>query len=130
MSEGLTFDYASLTISWNGQNLTGTNGTFTAADGTVIAKSINTTNGFNLAFVYDNLNEIAPVVTYKGIINDKAVVGGTGNTNKAEFFYARNPNSGNTYEDPNNKPNPQNDNTIANKEDSETVYTYQIAFKK
>ncbi|HFI0357855.1 TPA: SpaA isopeptide-forming pilin-related protein [Streptococcus suis] len=130
MSEGLTFDYASLTISWNGQNLTGTNGTFTAADGTVIAKSINTTNGFNLAFVYDNLNEIAPVVTYKGIINDKAVVGGTGNTNKAEFFYARNPNSGNTYENPNNKPNPQNDNTIANKEDSETVYTYQIAFKK
>ncbi|HEM6086791.1 TPA: LPXTG cell wall anchor domain-containing protein [Streptococcus suis] len=130
MSEGLTFDYASLTISWNGQNLTGTNRTFTAADGTVIAKSINTTNGFNLAFVYDNLNEIAPVVTYKGIINDKAVVGGTGNTNKAEFFYARNPNSGNTYEDPNNKPNPQNDNTIANKEDSETVYTYQIAFKK
>ncbi|HEM3543467.1 SpaA isopeptide-forming pilin-related protein [Streptococcus suis] len=130
MSEGLTFDYASLTISWNGQNLTGTNGTFTAADGTVIAKSINTTNGFNLAFVYDNLNEIAPVVTYKGIINDKAVVGGTGNANKAEFFYARNPNSGNTYEDPNNKPNPQNDNTIANKEDSETVYTYQIAFKK
>ncbi|CYU62018.1 SpaA isopeptide-forming pilin-related protein [Streptococcus suis] len=130
MSEGLTFDYASLTVSWNGQNLTGTNGTFTAADGTVIAKSINTTNGFNLAFVYDNLNEIAPVVTYKGIINDKAVVGGTGNTNKAEFFYARNPNSGNTYEDPNNKPNPQNDNTIANKEDSETVYTYQIAFKK
>ncbi|MEI4334011.1 SpaA isopeptide-forming pilin-related protein [Streptococcus suis] len=131
MSEGLTFDYASLTISWNGQTLiANTTGQFKTQGDILIAKAVKAGNGFNLAFVYDNLNEIAPVVTYKGIINDKAVVGGTGNTNKAEFFYARNPNSGNTYEDPNNKPNPQNDNTIANKEDSETVYTYQIAFKK
>ncbi|HEM4385487.1 SpaA isopeptide-forming pilin-related protein [Streptococcus suis] len=131
MSEGLTFDYASLTISWNGQTLIAdTTGQFKTQGDILIAKAVKASNGFNLAFVYDNLNEIAPVVTYKGIINDKAVVGGTGNANKAEFFYARNPNSGNTYEDPNNKPNPQNDNTIANKEDSETVYTYQIAFKK
>ncbi|HEM3633011.1 TPA: LPXTG cell wall anchor domain-containing protein [Streptococcus suis] len=131
MSEGLTFDYASLTISWNGQTLIAdTTGQFKTQGDILIAKAVKVGNGFNLAFVYDNLNEIAPVVTYKGIINDKAVVGGTGNANKAEFFYARNPNSGNTYEDPNNKPNPQNDNTIANKEDSETVYTYQIAFKK
>ncbi|HEM3202379.1 TPA: LPXTG cell wall anchor domain-containing protein [Streptococcus suis 8830] len=131
MSEGLTFDYASLTISWNGQTLIAdTTGQFKTQGAILIAKAVKVGNGFNLAFVYDNLNEIAPVVTYKGIINDKAVVGGTGNANKAEFFYARNPNSGNTYEDPNNKPNPQNDNTIVNKEDSETVYTYQIAFKK
>ncbi|HEM3430577.1 TPA: LPXTG cell wall anchor domain-containing protein [Streptococcus suis] len=131
MSEGLTFDYASLTISWNGQTLIAdTTGQFKTQGDILIAKAVKVGNGFNLAFVYDNLNEIAPVVTYKGIINDKAVVGGTGNANKAEFFYARNPNSGNTYEDPNNKPNPQNDNTIVNKEDSETVYTYQIAFKK
>ncbi|MFI3053582.1 SpaA isopeptide-forming pilin-related protein [Streptococcus suis] len=131
MSEGLTFDYASLTISWNGQTLIADiTGQFKTQGDILIAKAVKVGNGFNLAFVYDNLNEIAPVVTYKGIINDKAVVGGTGNANKAEFFYARNPNSGNTYEDPNNKPNPQNDNTIANKEDSETVYTYQIAFKK
>ncbi|HEL2728318.1 TPA: LPXTG cell wall anchor domain-containing protein [Streptococcus suis] len=131
MSEGLTFDYASLTISWNGQTLIAdTTGQFKTQGDILIAKAVKVGNGFNLAFVYDNLNEIAPVVTYKGIINDKAVLGGTGNANKAEFFYARNPNSGNTYEDPNNKPNPQNDNTIVNKEDSETVYTYQIAFKK
>ncbi|MCK4038465.1 LPXTG cell wall anchor domain-containing protein [Streptococcus suis] len=131
MSEGLTFDYASLTISWNGQTLIAdTTGQFKTQGDILIAKAVKVGNGFNLAFVYDNLNEIAPVVTYKGIINDKVVVGGTGNANKAEFFYARNPNSGNTYEDPNNKPNPQNDNTIVNKEDSETVYTYQIAFKK
>ncbi|MBS0687110.1 SpaA isopeptide-forming pilin-related protein [Streptococcus suis] len=131
MSEGLTFDYASLTISWNGQTLIAdTTGQFKTQGDILIAKAVKVGNGFNLAFVYDNLNEIAPVVTYKGIINDKAVVGGTGNANKAEFFYARNPNSGNTYEDPNNKPNPQNDNTIVNKEDSKTVYTYQIAFKK
>ncbi|MCB2948184.1 SpaA isopeptide-forming pilin-related protein [Streptococcus suis] len=131
MSEGLTFDYASLTISWNGQTLIAdTTGQFKTQGDILIAKAVKVGNGFNLAFVYDNLNEIAPVVTYKGIINDKAVVGGTGNANKAEFFYARNPNSGNTYEAPNNKPNPQNDNTIVNKEDSETVYTYQIAFKK
>ncbi|HEL2394295.1 TPA: LPXTG cell wall anchor domain-containing protein [Streptococcus suis] len=131
MSEGLTFDYASLTISWNGQTLIAdTTGQFKTQGDILIAKAVKVGNGFNLAFVYDNLNEIAPVVTYKGIINDKAVVGGTGNANKAEFFYARNPNSGNTYEDPNNKPNPQNDNTIVNKEDSETVYTYQIAFNK
>ncbi|MCG9872278.1 SpaA isopeptide-forming pilin-related protein [Streptococcus suis] len=131
MSEGLTFDYASLTISWNGQTLIAdTTGQFKTQGDILIAKAVKVGNGFNLAFVYDNLNEIAPVVTYKGIINDKAVVGGTGNANKAEFFYARNPNSGNKYEDPNNKPNPQNDNTIVNKEDSETVYTYQIAFKK
>ncbi|HEM3190621.1 TPA: LPXTG cell wall anchor domain-containing protein [Streptococcus suis] len=131
MSEGLTFDYASLTISWNGQTLIAdTTGQFKTQGDILIAKAVKVGNGFNLAFVYDNLNEIAPVVTYKGIINDKAVVGGTGNANKAEFFYARNPNSGNTYEDPNSKPNPQNDNTIVNKEDSETVYTYQIAFKK
>ncbi|MGC4387473.1 trypsin, partial [Streptococcus suis] len=113
MSEGLTFDYASLTISWNGQTLIAdTTGQFKTQGDILIAKAVKVGNGFNLAFVYDNLNEIAPVVTYKGIINDKAVVGGTGNANKAEFFYARNPNSGNTYEDPNNKPNPQNDNTI------------------
>lgn len=131
MTAGLTFDFSSLTIQWKGETLTAVNGVFTSATtNKVIARAVKVGNGFNLAFVYDNLQETAPVVTYKAVINDQAVVGGAGNSNTAEFFYATNPNTGSTYEDPNTKPDPQTDTSIRNKSDEEVVYTYQIAFKK
>ncbi|MHC3590876.1 isopeptide-forming domain-containing fimbrial protein [Streptococcus suis] len=49
MSEGLTFDYASLTISWNGQTLIAdTTGQFKTQGDILIAKAVKVGNGFKL----------------------------------------------------------------------------------
>ncbi|HEP1912235.1 TPA: SpaA isopeptide-forming pilin-related protein [Streptococcus pyogenes] len=128
MSEGLTFDFSSLTVEWNGKTATVATDGSVKIDNTKIATAKKVGNGFNLSFVYDALKEIAPKVSYKAVINEKAVVGEVGNTNTAEFFYSNNPTSGNTYEDVNKKPD--EGNGITKKEKSKTVYTYQVAFKK
>ncbi|MGT2844639.1 SpaA isopeptide-forming pilin-related protein [Streptococcus hongkongensis] len=131
LSDGLTFDYTSLTVSWKGQTLkANASGEFTNSAGKVIGKAHNVGNGFNLAFNYDNLETIAPTIAYSGTVNDNAKVGSIGNANTAEYFYTNNPNNGKTYDNPNTKPDPQTDESITRKEDSKTVYTYQLAFKK
>ena len=95
LSAGLTFDYGSLTVTVNGVALTRSDdgNTFTYADGTVVANAVAKDNGFNLNFVYDELvydaegHVYAPVITYSGVINDKAVVGDDGNNNKVIYYY-------------------------------------------
>lgn len=134
MSTGLTFNYDSLTVSITGQTVTKDGNTFKIGE-TVIATAAETDNGFNLSFVYDALTSdtgavSVPVVTYTAVVNEGAVVGGNGNTNTVELYYANQPNTGDTYDDTTTKPEPDAANGLEEKEDTETVYTYQLAFKK
>lgn len=135
LSVGLTFDYASLTVTVNGTALARSEdgNTFTDADGDTVATAVEKENGFNLNFVYDELvydaegHVYAPVITYSGVINDNAVVGDDGNNNKVIYYYG-DPNTGTTWTDVNDEPDEAEG--VNKKEDEETVYTYQLAFLK
>lgn len=135
LSVGLTFDYASLTVTVNGTALARSEdgNTFTDADGDTVATAVEKENGFNLNFVYDKLvydaegHVYAPVITYSGVINDNAVVGDDGNNNKVIYYYG-DPNTGTTWTDVNDEPDEAEG--VNKKEDEETVYTYQLAFLK
>lgn len=138
LSEGLTFDYSSLTVEIDGQTVTREGDTFKLGD-TVIATASDTNegqevNGFNLNFNYDALlisdgngAVYTPVVSYSAVINEKAVVGEVGNPNTVIYYYG-DPNTGITWEDVNNEPDKAPG--VNKKEDEETVYTYQLAFLK
>lgn len=135
LSVGLTFDYASLKVTVNGVALTrsGDGNTFTDANGDTVATAFEKDNGFNLNFVYDELvydadgHVYAPVITYSGVINDDAVVGDDGNGNKVIYYYG-DPNNGETWDEVEKEPDEAKG--VHKKEDSETVYTYQLAFLK
>ena len=133
LSEGLTFDYSSLTVTISGQSVVREGDTF-KLNGNVIATAKETANGFNLNFDYNALvyNEdtqaaYEPVVTYEAVINEKAVVGGLGNPNGVIYYYG-NPNEGDTWKPVDEKPDQAPG--VETKEDTETVYTYQLAFIK
>lgn len=138
LSEGLTFDYSSLTVKIAGQTVTRDGDTFKLGD-TVIATASDTNegqevNGFNLNFDYDKLlipngngAVYTPVVSYSAVINEKAVVGELGNPNSVIYYYG-NPNEGDTWESVDKKPDTAPG--VEKKEDKETVYTYQLAFLK
>lgn len=134
LSVGLTFDYASLTVTVNGTALKRSEdgNTFTDADGNEVAKAVKKGNGFNLNFDYDKLvygngSVYAPVITYSGVINDNAVVGDDGNNNKVIYYYG-DPNTGTTWKPVDDEPDGATG--VNKKEDEETVYTYQLAFLK
>lgn len=138
LSEGLTFDYSSLTVKIAGQTVTRDGDTFKLND-TVIATASDTNegqevNGFNLNFGYDALlipngngAVYTPVVSYSAVINEKAVVGEPGNPNSVIYYYGI-PNNGSTWTDV--KDDPDEAKNVEKKEDKETVYTYQLAFLK
>lgn len=138
LSEGLTFDYSSLTVKIAGQTVTRDDDTFKLND-TVIATASDTNegqevNGFNLNFDYDALlipngngAVYTPVVSYSAVINENAVVGELGNPNSVIYYYG-NPNEGKTWEKVDEEPDEAEG--VNKKEDEETVYTYQLAFLK
>lgn len=134
MKKGLTFDYSSLNVSISGQDVKKSGNTFMLGD-KVIATATETVNGFNLNFSYDNLISdpktgavYTPVVTYQAVINKNAVVGDPGNPNKVTFYYANEPNKGETWDTPEKKPDKAPG--VTSKEDQEIVYTYQIGLVK
>lgn len=130
LSEGLTFDFSSLTVKWNGKDLVANAaGEFKDGD-TLIAKASQPSgvNGFNLYFDYDNLQYITPTLEYKAVLNENAVVGVDGNPNKVEMYYTNQPSQGDTYENLTSKP--QEGNGIQKEEKEEKVYTYQVSFLK
>ncbi len=152
MVTGLTFDYSSLNVSLGEKNPvvtkadssdpSDTEGTVVfMADNKVIAKAVATktgdvVTGFNINFNYDNLISnadtgaiYAPIVTYNAVINSTAVVAGEGNVNTATLYYAKQPNKGSTH-DTLTTPRPDEANGLESIEDKETIYTYQLAFKK
>lgn len=136
LSEGLTFDYDSLTVTINNTVISKDNNNQFIYNSKTIAEAYkpDRVNGFYLNFNYNNLvidstgAVYQPVITYKAVLNEKAVVGSPGNPNDVTFYYANDPNYGETWDKPDEKP----DNAIGvdKKEDSETVYTYQLAFQK
>ena len=69
-----------------------------------------------------------PVVSYKAVINSTAVVGGEGNKNSADLYYAKEPNNGSTWDTPDDKPDGAEG--VDKKHDEEIVYTYQLALHK
>lgn len=138
LSEGLTFDYSSLTVKIAGQTVTRDGDTFKLGD-TVIAEASNINegdevNGFNLNFDYDALlipngngAVYTPVVSYSAVINEKAVVGELGNPNSVIYYYGI-PNNGQTWDKVDDDPDEAEN--VEKREDEETVYTYQLAFLK
>lgn len=153
MSKGLTFDYDSLTVTLNGVAITGVADvnnsdvkTFTTSDNKLIATAYkykagtdNDQDAFRLAFNYDNVEDATGgiadsttlVVTYKAVINDDAVVGA--NTNEAKLIYNNDPmDDGDSYEDPSKEePDDPNYKDVTEEiNDTNTVYTYRLGFKK
>lgn len=136
MTDGLTFDYSTLTITIDGVTVTRDGNTFKIGE-KVIAEAAEQEKGFNLAFKYDNLvidettgAVYTPVISYKAVVNENANIGEVGNENDARMYFANQPNSGSSYENPNEEPDAQEDETITKKEDKEIVYTYRLAFRK
>lgn len=140
LSEGLTFDYSTLTVTVNNVVLSRTDAegkaTFSYSDGTKVAEAVVDGNGFNMNFVYDSLvynteDQVGlvhnPVITYSAVVNDKAIVGSDGNGNDVIYYYS-DPNQGSTWEEVEKEPDEAEG--VHKKEDSETVYTYQLAFLK
>lgn len=133
LTAGLTFDYSTLTVTVEGQTVTRTGDTF-ILNGKVIATAAEKDNGFNLNFNYDNLVSNAagavytPIVTYSAVVNDTAVVGAAGNPNDVTYYYANEPNTGNTWDEVTEEPDEAPG--VTSKKDQETVYTYQLAFQK
>lgn len=128
MEDGLTFEYDTLTIKWNEKTLTADeSGAFKDGE-TVIAKAQKADNGFRMSFVYNNLQSIRPLVLYSAVINDRAKIGSEGNKNSVRYYYASNPTNGSTYEKLDQEP--QEGENIKKKTDQETVYTYEIKFRK
>ena len=138
LSEGLTFDYSSLTVTIEGQTVTKNGDSFKLGDKVIATASNtnegNTVNGFNLNFEYDALlipdgdgAVYTPVVSYSAVINDNAVVGDDGNGNKVIYYYG-DPNNGKTWDKVEEEPDKATG--VNKKEDEETVYTYQLAFLK
>lgn len=128
MSEGLRFEFDTLKV--NGQAGTMENGVMVFKDGDkVIARASETSNGFNMAFVYDNLTA-DPTVTYAATITNAAVVGDPGNPNTVTLYYTNNPTTGSTHENPNESPKDDQGKTYVTKEDEEVVYTYEIKLLK
>lgn len=133
LTAGLTFDYSTLTVAVEGQTVTRTGDTF-ILNGKVIATAAEKDNGFNLNFNYDNLVSNAagavytPIVTYSAVVNDTAVVGAAGNPNDVTYYYANEPNTGNTWDEVTEEPDEAPG--VTSKKDQETVYTYQLAFQK
>lgn len=142
MTEGLDFDFNSLKLMANGTEVTRTvdNGiaTYKMNETVVVATAKQVGNGFNMSFSYegfDSLNNAETkgtmptlAVTYKAVVNDKAVVGGNGNKNDADYFFANDPNNGSTYENLDRKP--ETADGVDKVTNSKTVYSYQIALKK
>lgn len=144
MVTGLTFDYASLVVKYNGQTISKNENSEFIYDNKVIAKAVETktgdiVTGFNINFDYDKLvsNEATGElydddmsVEYKAVINSTAVVGQTGNENNAELYYAKNPNTGSTWKTPDSKPETDEASGNDRKTDQKIVYTYQLLFEK
>lgn len=141
MTEGLDFDFNSLKLMANGTEVTRTvdNGIATyKMSETVVATAKQVGNGFNMSFLYDGFDSLNDAetkgtmptlaVTYKAVVNDKAVVGGNGNKNDADYFFANDPNNGSTYENLDRKP--ATADGVDKVTNSKTVYSYQIALKK
>lgn len=137
MSDGLDFDYDSLTVKADGTAATRTEvegiATFKIGD-TVIARAKKDGNGFNLSFIYDSLIKDAATgalygvsVDYSALVNARAVVGDAGNTNDAKLYYANAPFGGDTYDE---LDRPDGAEGVTSNGDHKTVYTYQIALKK
>lgn len=102
------------------------------------AKEDDKTVGFDITFVYDELIKdkatgvlYGLTIEYKAVINGDAVVGSDGNTNTTTLYYTNKPNTESDF-DPENVeiPDPTMGDDIKTKTDKETVYTYQLAFKK
>ena len=144
MSEGLTFNYESLKIKIGTAEVPMTKATVAGKpdtfvyNGEVIANAAKVGNGFRLVFLYEVLADettgLVPDMTveYTATLNGKAVVGGEGNTNDAKLVYTTNPNKGSSYEDPTTPPptDPEYKDKDVEKSEKNTVYTYQLAFKK
>ncbi len=143
MTAGLTFIADSIQIAIDGEVITGVANEegiyiFTNNAGTVIARakseSLDGMNGFNLNFDYEKLQNsesgavATPVVTYKAVVNEKAVVGQEGNNNDVDMFYAKDPSAGFTWD--NLDETPDGAVGVEKKEDKKIVYTYQVSFKK
>ncbi len=141
-SKGLTFQFETLEMVLDGnlavekaEDERNNRVTFTY-DEKVIAYAKATENGFQMTFDYDNLiytEEGAvhvPTITYKAVVNDKAVVGTNGNPNTTTLYYTNKPNTESGWEPENPETELPEGDDIKEKTDKEIVYTYQLAFHK
>jgi len=81
-------------------------------------------------FVYDNIKSYAKVTAeYSAVLNENAVVGGSGNANTMDLVYSNSPFDGNTYVPGNDRPDDKPG--YGTKTDTETsVFTYALAVNK
>ncbi|MDO4523196.1 MAG: SpaA isopeptide-forming pilin-related protein [Eubacteriales bacterium] len=128
MSEGLSYIPGSLKV--NGIVPNESNEVKNDDDEIIARVKVDVQNRkIHVAYVYDKISATPrPQVTYSAVLNSNAVVGTNANTNKAELIYSTNPtNGGNSVTNPDNPPSGEG---YGKTEDTVTIYSYQVAFKK
>lgn len=112
MSDGLTFDAGSVKVTVDGTEIT---------EGYEVVTE-NLTDGCTFEVRFADLKKIASVkagseitVAYHAVLNEDAVIGSAGNSNKAKLEYSNNPYGDGTGETP---------------EDKVTVFTYELKANK
>ena len=137
MSTGLTFDEESLTVTVGGKDVkdyfyidasTDENGTVLKVG---IQDLLALENVQELGLTIDDNTEI--VISYSAVINENAVVNGSGNSNTVSLEYSNDPNDsdGGTPDDPTNPTNPSPTKpTGETPEQVVTVYTTEFTLKK
>ena len=113
LSDGLTYDASTLKVYVDGNEITEgyTTNEPTAAGGTL-------TITFADAKTVGAGNNSVITVEYKATLNENAVTGSTGNTNKVNLEYSNNPNSGGEGE------------TGTTPDDTVIVFTYKVVVNK
>jgi hypothetical protein len=121
-SAGITLDVSSVVVKDKNDNTLTKNTDY----------KVSYENGkLYIDFVYDNVKSLDRVfVTYSGVLNNLAVVGGNGNTNSAQLVYSNNPYSGSTYDPDSTDPRPDPNNGYASASSSVTLYTYGLVIEK
>lgn len=99
ITAGLDFQpVTSIKISDGATALTNSNGTFTNAGGKTVAVAQISGKNLTITFTVDNLTANNITVEYGAKINSNAVVGGSGNGNKANLEYSNNPYGSGTHD--------------------------------
>lgn len=125
LSEGLTFIPTSVKVMLDGKELT------SGTDYDVVTTGLTDDCDFEIVFKnFIGKKDKAGkniVVTYSALINEKASVGTTGNTNTAKLQYSNNPNV--DYEGDTDNPNRPGPNEPTGETPKDTVITYTTEIK-
>ncbi|MEG1886841.1 MAG: SpaH/EbpB family LPXTG-anchored major pilin, partial [Oscillospiraceae bacterium] len=95
LSKGLDFDDKTLSVSTSQGTVIATN------NYTVSINPVETGTELKINFVYNNIKDAGSlIITYSAKLNEKAIIGSSGNQNSVTLTYSNNPSTESTYTTP------------------------------